>query len=295
MIPRSKVINEGWEGKQRNFYRNAHEYHINSLSLSADGENFASADDLRINIWNVEDNSAVYNVLDIKPKNIDELDEVITHCEFSPLHPSIFLYTTSKGLLHICDFREQSSFQTKSSLKFEVGVGQKKTIFSDLINSLSSGKFLKNYEHGIVTRDYLSVKVWDIRTTSGQPQHSMQVCDYLEKNLCNLYEEDSIYDKFFCDVSPDNNYLLTGSYNRNGHVIDIAGTNNSTLQTNFDMKRGKTAGKVRKYSNNKKLAALDTGDIDFKKKILYGCWSPVENIAALAFRNCIFLYYDKKK
>ena len=84
MIPRSKVVNEGFEGKQRSFYRNAHEYHINSLSLSCDGENFISADDLRINIWNVEDNTSVYNVLDIKPTNIDDLEEVISHAEFHP-------------------------------------------------------------------------------------------------------------------------------------------------------------------------------------------------------------------
>jgi serine/threonine-protein phosphatase 2A regulatory subunit B len=166
MIPRSKVINENYEGKFKGFYRNAHEYHINSLCLSADGENFASADDLRINIWNVEDNKVVYNVLDIKPPNPDELDEVVTHCEYNPTNQNLFLYTSSKGFLHVCDFREASSFQDKSTLKFEVGVGQKKNAFSDMINSLSHGKFLKNYPNYIATRDYLTVKLWDIRSTS---------------------------------------------------------------------------------------------------------------------------------
>ena len=83
-MPRSKVVNESYEGRNRMQYKNAHEYNINSLSLCADGENFLSADDLRINIWNVEYNQAVYNLLDLKPKNIDDLDEVITHCEFHP-------------------------------------------------------------------------------------------------------------------------------------------------------------------------------------------------------------------
>ena len=54
-MPRSKVINEGHEGKCRGMYKNAHEYHIHSLSLASDGENFLSADDLRINIWHTED------------------------------------------------------------------------------------------------------------------------------------------------------------------------------------------------------------------------------------------------
>ena len=77
-------MNESWEGRYRQYYRNAHEHHINSLSVSPDGETFLSSDDLRINLWNVEDNSVVYNLVDIKPKSIDELDEIVTHCEFHP-------------------------------------------------------------------------------------------------------------------------------------------------------------------------------------------------------------------
>jgi len=60
------------------------------------------------------------------------------------------------------------------------------------------------------------------------------------------------------------------------------------------MKRGKIMGKVRKYNPNKKLPALEgTGAIDFKKKVMTGCWHPKENTVALAFRNCIFLFFDK--
>jgi serine/threonine-protein phosphatase 2A regulatory subunit B len=110
MLPRSKVINESWEGRCKQFYRNAHEYHINSLCLSTDGEHFLSADDLRLNLWNIEQPKEVYNLLDMKPKSIDELDEVISHAEFSHNNPSIFLYTTTKGFLHICDIRESSTF-----------------------------------------------------------------------------------------------------------------------------------------------------------------------------------------
>ena len=67
IMPRSKVVNETWEGKSLLQFKNAHEYHINSLSISSDAETFLSADDLRINIWNLENDKCVYNVLDIKP------------------------------------------------------------------------------------------------------------------------------------------------------------------------------------------------------------------------------------
>jgi len=143
-------------------------------------------------------------------------------------------------------------------MTFEVGINKKKTIFSDLINSLSSGKFLKNTDYGVCTRDYIGVKIWDMRGQTNVPNASYYVCDYLEKNLCTLYEEDSIYDKFFMDMSPDGNRLVTGNYNKNAHVIDIAGNYNVTLQTNFDQPRGKQNGKARKYNEKKKLGALDS-------------------------------------
>ena len=37
----------------RRVYSSAHAYHINSISMNSDGETFLSADDLRINLWNM--------------------------------------------------------------------------------------------------------------------------------------------------------------------------------------------------------------------------------------------------
>jgi len=121
-----------------------------------------------VNLWNVENATTVYNILDMKPKSIDDLDEVISHCEFHPTMPTVFLYTTTKGFLHVCDFRESSSFQAYSTMKYDVGAGQKKNAFSEMINSLSFGKFMRYYPNHIVTRDYLSVKLWDIRVNQQQ-------------------------------------------------------------------------------------------------------------------------------
>jgi len=81
----------------------------------------------------------------------------------------------------------------------------------------------------VISRDYIGLKIWDIRGTSTIPQNSYYVCDFLEKNLCSLYEEDSIYDKFFMDLSPDGKHCVTGNYNKNAHVVDIAGGYNVTL------------------------------------------------------------------
>ena len=296
VMPRTKIINENMEGVCKSYYKGAHEFHINSLSLNSDGENFLSSDDLRINIWSLNDPTTVYNVLDVKPKSLTDIEEAITHSEFHPHLSHLFHYTTSKGYLNICDFREKAMFHSGASLKFEIGNVTKKNAFSDIINCVSKAKFLGNSEHTIATRDYLSVKLWDIRSTTQKYYQNIQVCDYLDKGLISLYEDDSIYDRFFLDVSPNSQYLLTGAYNKSAHVIDVNGATNVTIPVSFDAKRGKVIGKARKYGTNKKLMAMEgAGATDFKRKVQFGCWHPTENLMALAFRNCIFMCYEKNK
>ena len=70
-------------------------------------------------------------------------------------------------------------------------------------------------------------------------------------------------------MSPCNSYIITGGYNKSAHVIDLGLGYNNTVETKFDMKRGKPAAKPRKYGTNKKLAALEGAAApDFKKKVL---------------------------
>ena len=38
---------------ERRCYKNAHSYHVNSISVCSDGQHFISADDLRVNLWNL--------------------------------------------------------------------------------------------------------------------------------------------------------------------------------------------------------------------------------------------------
>ena len=45
--------------------------------------------------------------------------------------------------------------------------------------------------------------------------------EYLDKKLCEVYESESIFDKFDLQISPDSSMVLTGGYNSNAHLIDI--------------------------------------------------------------------------
>ncbi|KAL2044523.1 hypothetical protein ABVK25_012403 [Lepraria finkii] len=68
----------------RRTYANAHAYHINSISVNSDGETFISSDDLRINLWNLNIQDQSFNIVDIKPANMEELTEVILPPSFIP-------------------------------------------------------------------------------------------------------------------------------------------------------------------------------------------------------------------
>jgi serine/threonine-protein phosphatase 2A regulatory subunit B len=111
VFPKSEIVEEDWDAMCRKEFSNAHNYHINSVSLSADGEHFLSADDLRVNIWNIENTKVTFSIVDIKPPNIDDLNEVITHAEFHPSRSDMFLFSSSKGLAHLCDARENTQFE----------------------------------------------------------------------------------------------------------------------------------------------------------------------------------------
>ena len=65
--------------------------------MNSDGETFISSDDLRINLWNLNIQDQSFNIVDIKPANMEELTEVITAAEF---HPS------ELQLVHVCQFEQ---------------------------------------------------------------------------------------------------------------------------------------------------------------------------------------------
>jgi serine/threonine-protein phosphatase 2A regulatory subunit B len=69
-------------------YANAHTYHINSISVNSDQATFLSADDLRINLWSLEITEQSFNVVDIKPSNMEDLTEVGTACSGAPFSRS---------------------------------------------------------------------------------------------------------------------------------------------------------------------------------------------------------------
>ncbi|KAF4789408.1 Serine/threonine-protein phosphatase 2A 55 kDa regulatory subunit B alpha isoform [Turdus rufiventris] len=181
------------EASPRRIFANAHTYHINSISINSDYETYLSADDLRINLWHLEITDRSFN---IKPANMEELTEVITAAEFHPNSCSTFVYSSSKGTIRLCDMRASALCDRHSKLFEEPEDPSNRSFFSEIISSISDVKFSHSGRY-MMTRDYLSVKIWDLNMEN-RPVETYQVHEYLRSKLCSLYENDCIFDKFEC-------------------------------------------------------------------------------------------------
>ncbi|KVI05876.1 Protein phosphatase 2A, regulatory subunit PR55 [Cynara cardunculus var. scolymus] len=135
----------------RRVYAHAHDYHINSISNNSDGETFISADDLRINLWNLEISNQSFNIVDVKPANMEDLTEVITSAEFHPTHCNTLAYSSSKGSIRLIDLRQSALCDRHSKLV-------------------------------VINNDTFFLQLWDINMDSG-PVSTFQVHEYLRPKV----------------------------------------------------------------------------------------------------------------
>lgn len=162
-VPSIKPMDLMVEATPRRVFANAHTYHINSISVNSDQETYLSADDLRINLWNLEITNQSFNIVDIKPANMEELTEVITAAEFHPLNCNQFVYSSSKGTIRLCDMRSAALCDQHAKLFEEPEDNEvnNKSFFREIISSISDVK-MSNSGRYMMSRDYLSIKVWDL-------------------------------------------------------------------------------------------------------------------------------------
>ena len=88
-----------------------------------------------------------------------------------------------------------------------------RSFFSEIISSISDVRFSHDGRY-ILSRDYLTVKIWDVNMER-QPVKTIPIHEHLRPRLCDTYENDSIFDKFEVTFSGDAKNVMTGSYNNN--------------------------------------------------------------------------------
>lgn len=287
----------------RRVYAHAHDYHINSISINSDGETYISADDLRINLWNMEVSDQSFNIVNIKPTNMEELTEVITSAEFHPVHCNTLAYSSSKGTIRLVDMRQSALCDRHAKLFEDAEVPGTRSFFTEIIASISDIKFPRGGRY-ILSRDYMTLKLWDINMESS-PVATYKVHEYLRPKLCDLYENDSIFDKFECCTSGDGLRVATGSYSNLFRVFGFAAGNDEAttleaskhptkrfLQTPAKPSRILTSfGRRGKKGTESSAGEANGGDYDFKSKLLHMAWHPHANLLACAALNSLYVYY----
>eukprot|EP00271_Cylindrocystis_brebissonii_P001267 TRINITY_DN1157_c1_g3_i1.p1 TRINITY_DN1157_c1_g3~~TRINITY_DN1157_c1_g3_i1.p1 ORF type:complete len:372 (-),score=78.46 TRINITY_DN1157_c1_g3_i1:1249-2208(-) len=291
----------------RRVYSNAHAYHINSISTNSDGETYISADDLRVNLWNLEVSDQSFNIVDIKPPNMEDLTEVITSAEFHPWHCATLAYSSSKGSIRLLDMRQAALCDRHVKLFEEQEAPGSRSFFSEIIASISDIKFARGGRY-ILSRDYMTCKLWDVNMEA-KPVQSFKVHEQLRAKLCDLYENDSIFDKFECCLSGDGLRAATGSYS---NVFRVFGTtlgseeatsleasktpNRRRLIQTPAAKAGRLANPLRRGRGAQRGGESPLQDPagpphDFSSKLLHLAWHPAANLIACAASNSLYMYY----
>mmetsp|Transcript_8111 Transcript_8111/g.24445 ORF Transcript_8111/g.24445 Transcript_8111/m.24445 type:complete len:474 (-) Transcript_8111:292-1713(-) len=278
-------------------YANAHTYHINSISVNSDGETFLSADDLRINMWNLEIAEQSFNLVDIKPSNMEDLTEVITSAEFHPTHCHTLAYSSSKGCIRLADMRAAALCDQHAKAYAEAESQANKSFFSEIIASISDISFSEDGRY-ILSRDYMTLKLWDINKENA-PVATYNVHEQLRARLCDLYENDSIFDKFDCCINGSGTGIATGSYNNLFRVFNAWDGTDATLEASRDpMRKRLQAPPSRNRLAGRKGAApqgtLPAGaaelGTDYMSKLLHLAWHPEANVIAVAASNSLYMY-----
>lgn len=273
--------------------------HIETVSMCSDGETFLSADPLSVNLWHLERSDLAFNVIDIKPDDIETLTEVITCATYHPRKCGILAYGTSEGVVRMADLRD-SALVTGYAKTF--APKKHNAEFSEITQSLSDVRFTPDGRF-IVTRDYTTVKLWDVRSEK-KPVVSLHVHQYLEPFLGALNTNACIFDKFDLAVSPDGAHVCTGSYDSNFTVsavgavekgASVSASGKAALTETVHAtsapsrkKKSKTFSFSRTSKEKDRRALVSR--MDFAKKALHTAWHPTTNAVAVASLNKVYIY-----
>ncbi|KAG5362437.1 Protein phosphatase PP2A regulatory subunit B [Yarrowia sp. C11] len=315
-LPRMTLHDTIVAASPRRIYANAHTYHINSISVNSDGETYISADDLRINLWNLGIADQSFNIVDIKPANMEELTEVITAADFHPQSCNLFMYSSSKGTIKLADMRDNALCDGHAKQYEEWMDPAQHSFFTEITSSISDVRFSNDGRY-ILSRDYLTVKIWDVKMER-EPVRTINIHEQLRDKLCDTYENDAIFDKFEVVFSGDGKSVSTGSYNNNFMIYPDAVNPATPEDAEIILQADKSAFKQKKFGvpsamggilkggnganspNGRKRGQspgmnmvkrdMDFDTIDFKKNILHLSWHPHENSIAIAATNNLFVF-----
>lgn len=159
----------------------------------------------------------------------------------------------------------------------------------------------------MLSRDYLNLKLWDLRMETS-PVSTYKIHEHLHSRLAELYNNDSIFDKFECCLSGDGRHFASGSYSNIFRVFsrDSRGEEGITLEASKNPNRAQLVQSPQKASkllqgfargsnrrgNDKSGSSLSNGSqVDTTYKLTHITWHPTADFIACASANSLYMYY----
>ncbi|VDD77995.1 unnamed protein product, partial [Mesocestoides corti] len=199
-------------------FARGHGFSLTGLAPFVDQETFLSSDPLRINLWHYDVDYEAFTIVDLMPERIEDITHLITGLTASPSSPSLFAYSTNRGSVRVCDTRNTALCDRPAISIDNLPEAEQNPVLI-LLNSIADLKFFHNSDRHIVSRDFLSVKVWDLANTSA-PVEIYPVQSHLRPYLNSIYETELLFDDFKISLSSDDRYIFTGSYQSDVRIVD---------------------------------------------------------------------------
>jgi hypothetical protein len=200
---------------------NGHRFYIHSIALSKSFQHILSADDLSINIWDINRPEKALPIIDTTPNDLSTLNSTITKMKISNTHENIVYTSSSNGILSTFDTRIMCTVDTPVKIMYSskmVSYDSVEHITSDIFthkNSREHLKYISDFDISpqsdyIVARSPLFINIWDLRNTLN-PCHSFPV----HKKIYSFIKtnQEIAFEPFEVKYSNDNKYIYSGSFN----------------------------------------------------------------------------------
>ncbi|XP_028778307.1 serine/threonine protein phosphatase 2A 55 kDa regulatory subunit B beta isoform-like [Neltuma alba] len=297
-------VDNNLHAKCRKVYAPAHSFNINSISNNSDGEIFISADDFKINLWNLEVSDQCFNIINMKPSNMEHFAEIITSAEFHPSHCNLLAYGSSSGFIRLSDLRQSARCDHSVRMFVDGSLFCRKSVFEEMTTCISDVKFLDDGLGGqqLISRDYMNMKLWDMRMDY-HPVALFRIHEHLRPRLPELFSNKLIFDRFDCCFSGDRLHFATGSY---GNLLRIFSPANGTVKDIkldtigiIDRKPFQADGMIRRSSISNLTCEFGQNgggrdghlDCNLSSKLLHVAGHPTSNLVACAAQRCLILYH----
>jgi len=137
----------------------------------------------------------------------------------------------------------------------------------------------------ILSRDFMTLKLWDVRVET-RPIVVVPIHDHLRAKLCELYENDCIFDKFECALSSSGGKVITGSYDHRVYVHDT-----NTLNGTAEMQLAAQGAHVLRGTELQNPFPAPGHKVEFEKKSLHVASAPQgSSLIAVGATSAVHIY-----